>query len=64
MQKMGLDTYDGSEGKITDRENWVSKQKWPESDDEEIEPWNNSPPPAHANDEDNDEDEDDTDFDE
>ena len=67
MRKMDLEVSDGSEGKITDRKNWVSKQKWPESDvssAEEFEPWTTSPPPTHGNDEDNDEDDDDFEEDE
>ena len=63
MKKLDLPISDGSEGKITDKETRVSKQKWLEFDEsaEEHEPWTTSPPSAHGNDEDDDED--DMDFD-
>ena len=51
MRKMDLAVSDGSEEQITDKENWVSKQKWPESDvssAEEFEPWTTSPPSARV----------------
>jgi hypothetical protein len=59
MRKLDVPVSDGSEERITDKEAWVSKQKWPESDEssaEEFEPWTTSPPPAHDNDDDDDDD--------
>ena len=67
MRKLDLPVSDGSEEQLTDKENWVSKQKWPESDvssPEEFEPWTTSPPPAHGRDEDDDEEDDDEEDDE
>ena len=57
MRKLDVSVSDGSEERITDKEEWVSKHKWPESDKssaEEFEPWTTSPPPAHDNDDDDD----------
>ena len=59
MRKLDVPVSDGSEDRITDKEAWVSKQKWPESDEsfaEEFEQWTASPPPAHDNDEDDNDD--------
>ena len=65
MRKLDLPVSDGSEEQLTDKENWVSKQKWPESDvssAEEPEPWNRCPPPAHGDDEEEDDDDDEEEY--
>ena len=46
MKKLDIPVSDGSEGQITDKEKWVSKQKWPESSSDEY----NSPSPAQEDD--------------
>ena len=53
MKKLDIPVSSGSEGQITPKENWVSKQKWPESSTD----GSNSPPPAHDDDEDEDDEE-------
>ena len=59
MRKLDLPVSDGSEEQLTDKENWVSKQKWPESDVSSAEDPEPSPPPAHGDDDDEEEDDDD-----
>ena len=61
MRKMDLPVSDGSEEQLTDKESWVSKQKWPESDVSSAEDPEPSPPPAHDDDDDDDEEDDDDD---
>ena len=46
MKKLNIPVSSGSEGQITPKENWVSKQKWPESSTD----GSNSPPPAQDDD--------------
>ena len=50
MRKLNIPVSNGSEGQITDKEQWVSNQKWPESSTDD----NISPPPAHEDDEEED----------
>ena len=57
VKKLDIPVSDGSEGQITDKEKWVSKQKWPESDPSSAEEYN-SPPPAHDDDEEEDDEDD------
>ena len=59
MRKLDIPVSSGSEGRITPKEQWVSKQRWPESSNDS----GSSQPPAR-DDEDEDEDDEDEEYEE